>query len=118
VRQPIPAEPGQLERYDCEYRCNGTVNLFVCIDVHAAGPRSAPVPDWPMSWNGLSSKQTTGRVGRLLVIALVLLFVVASFQAFDDVSTKLANEKDKSKVIDILRDRISALEKQQRDKFR
>jgi hypothetical protein len=29
VRQPIPAEPGQLERYDC-----GTVNLFVCIDVH------------------------------------------------------------------------------------
>ena len=34
VRQPIPAEPGRLERYDCEYRRNGTVNLFVCIDVH------------------------------------------------------------------------------------
>src|SRR5207302_1466539 len=34
VRQPIPAEPSQLERYDCEYRRNGTVNLFVCIDVH------------------------------------------------------------------------------------
>jgi transposase len=34
VRQPIPAEPGQLERYDCEYRRNGTVNLFVCIDIH------------------------------------------------------------------------------------
>jgi hypothetical protein len=34
VRQPIPAEPGQLERYDYEYRRNGTVNLFVCIDVH------------------------------------------------------------------------------------
>jgi hypothetical protein len=34
VRQPIPAEPGQLERYDCEYRRNGTVNLFICIDVH------------------------------------------------------------------------------------
>ena len=34
VRQPIPAEPGQLERYDCEYRRNGTVNLFVCLDVH------------------------------------------------------------------------------------
>ena len=27
VRQPIPAEPGQLERYDCEYKRNGTVNL-------------------------------------------------------------------------------------------
>jgi len=34
VRQPIPAEPGQLERYDCEYRRNGTVNLFVCVDVN------------------------------------------------------------------------------------
>lgn len=29
VREPIPAKPGQLERYDCEYRRNGTVNLFV-----------------------------------------------------------------------------------------
>src|SRR5580700_217281 len=26
VRQPIPPEPGQIERYDCEYRRNGTVN--------------------------------------------------------------------------------------------
>ena len=34
LRRPIPAEPGQFERYDCEYRRNGTVNLFVCIDVH------------------------------------------------------------------------------------
>jgi transposase len=34
VRQPIPAAPGQLERYDCEYRRNGTVNLFVFLDVH------------------------------------------------------------------------------------
>jgi transposase len=34
VRQPIPAEPGQLERYDCEYRRNGTANLFIFLDVH------------------------------------------------------------------------------------
>jgi len=34
VRQPIPAEPGQLERHDCEYRRNGTANLFVFLDVH------------------------------------------------------------------------------------
>ena len=34
VRLPIPAAPGQLERYDCEYRRNGTVNLFVFIDAH------------------------------------------------------------------------------------
>ena len=29
VRQPIPAEPGQIERYDCEYKRNGTANLFI-----------------------------------------------------------------------------------------
>jgi DDE superfamily endonuclease len=34
VRTPIPAKPGQLERYDCEYRRNGTANLFVFVDVH------------------------------------------------------------------------------------
>jgi transposase len=34
VRQPIPAAPGQLERYDYEYRRNGTVNLFVFLDAH------------------------------------------------------------------------------------
>src|SRR5262249_11462163 len=33
-RQPIPAAPGQIERYDYEYRRNGTVNLFVVLDVH------------------------------------------------------------------------------------
>ena len=34
VRQPIPAEPGQLERYDCDNKRNGTVNLFVFLDAH------------------------------------------------------------------------------------
>ena len=34
VRQSIPARPGQLERYDCEYKRNGTANLFVFLDVH------------------------------------------------------------------------------------
>jgi transposase len=34
VRQPIPAAPGQLERYDCEYRRNGTANLFIFLDAH------------------------------------------------------------------------------------
>lgn len=34
VRQPIPARPGQLERYDCEYRRNGTANLFIFLDAH------------------------------------------------------------------------------------
>jgi transposase len=34
VREPIAAEPGRLERYDCEYRRNGTANLFVFLDAH------------------------------------------------------------------------------------
>ncbi len=34
VRDPVPAKPGQLERYDYEYRRNGTVNLFVFLDAH------------------------------------------------------------------------------------
>jgi transposase len=34
ARAPIPAEPGQPERYDYEYRRNGTANLFVFVDVH------------------------------------------------------------------------------------
>jgi len=34
VRAPIPAQPGQLERFDCEYRREGTRNLFVFLDAH------------------------------------------------------------------------------------
>jgi transposase len=34
VREPIPPKPGQRERFDCEYRRNGTANLFVFLDVH------------------------------------------------------------------------------------
>ena len=34
ARLPIPPKPGQLERYDCEYRRNGTANLFVFRNAH------------------------------------------------------------------------------------
>jgi transposase len=34
VRSPILATPGQLERCDCEYKRNGTANLFVFLDAH------------------------------------------------------------------------------------
>jgi transposase len=34
VRAPIPAGPGRLERFDFEYRRNGTANLFVFLDAH------------------------------------------------------------------------------------
>ncbi len=35
TRQPLPARPGQPERYDYEYRRNGTCNLFVFFDPDA-----------------------------------------------------------------------------------
>ena len=34
VREPIAAKLGQMERFDCEYRRNGTANLFVFLDAH------------------------------------------------------------------------------------
>ena len=34
ARLPIPPEPGRIERYDCEYRRNGTANLFVFLDAN------------------------------------------------------------------------------------
>lgn len=34
VRGPLRAQPGQLERFDCEYRRAGTRNLFVFVDAH------------------------------------------------------------------------------------
>jgi hypothetical protein len=47
VREPIPAAPGQLEWYDCEYKRNGTPNLFIFLDVHrpwrrVRSPTAAP----------------------------------------------------------------------------
>ena len=34
VREPIRARSGQIERYDCEYKRNGTANLFIVLDVN------------------------------------------------------------------------------------
>lgn len=34
VRVPIPPRPGQPDRYDCEYKRNGTANLFVFVDAN------------------------------------------------------------------------------------
>ena len=33
ARLPIAADPGKPERFDCEYKRNGTQNLFVFLDV-------------------------------------------------------------------------------------
>ena len=32
VRPPIPAEPGQSQRYDCEYHRNGVANVFMMVE--------------------------------------------------------------------------------------
>jgi hypothetical protein len=36
TRQPLPAEPGQAERYDYEYRRNGTCNTFMFFEFEQA----------------------------------------------------------------------------------
>ena len=36
VPPPIPGAPGRPERFDYEYRRNGTVNLFVFLDAHCS----------------------------------------------------------------------------------
>ena len=61
VRQPILAKPGQLERYDCEYRRNGTVNLFVFLDVHRPwrGSRSRTSGRHAISPNACASSSTS-----------------------------------------------------------
>ena len=45
VREPIRAQPGQLERYDCEYRRNGTANLFGSSSTCTAPWRHVKVTD-------------------------------------------------------------------------
>ena len=32
TRLPIPAQPGEVERYDCEYKRNGVANLFLAFE--------------------------------------------------------------------------------------
>jgi hypothetical protein len=44
TRQPIPAKPGQLEKYDYEYKRKGTCNIFVAI-APKAGIRVVKVTD-------------------------------------------------------------------------
>src|SRR6202790_666820 len=57
ARQPIPAASGQLERYDCEYRRNGTVNLSSSSTrtVPGARSRSPTIARQPTSPNACAS---------------------------------------------------------------
>jgi hypothetical protein len=44
VRTPVPAAPGQVAHYDCEYVRNGVANLFMIFEP-LAGPRDVEVTD-------------------------------------------------------------------------
>ena len=49
LRQPIPAEPRQIERYDCEYKRNGTAHLSsssTCIGPGARSKSATAAPPW------------------------------------------------------------------------
>ena len=65
VREPIPAKPGQLERYDCEYKRNGTANLFVFLDVHRPWRKvkvteSRAAVDFAACMRELATRETAG----------------------------------------------------------
>ena len=68
VREPIPAKPGQLERYDCEYKRNGTANLFVFLDVHRPWRKvkvteSRAAVDFAACMRELATRETAGQRG-------------------------------------------------------
>jgi hypothetical protein len=46
VHAPIPARPGQFERYDFEYKRNGTANLFVFLDIHRPWRKVKATNSW------------------------------------------------------------------------
>lgn len=57
TRQPVPAQAGQLERYDYEYQRNGVCNLFMCCEPlagqrHVAVTEQRTMPDFAqqMKW--------------------------------------------------------------------
>ena len=60
VRQPIPAAPGRVERYDYEYRRDGTANLFVALDAHRCAQAGQQVGQAARVATGLEA----GDVGR------------------------------------------------------
>jgi hypothetical protein len=45
VRQPMPAKPGAVEKYDTEYERNGVSHLFMFFEPLAAGQRHVAVTD-------------------------------------------------------------------------
>lgn len=70
VRQPIPAAPGRLERYDCEYKRNGTANLsvFLCAHFLAQGECHRARPTTSPTACAISSISITPHAGRIRVV--------------------------------------------------
>jgi len=57
IRQPLPAQPGQPERFDYEYQRNGTCNLFLFCEPKAAWREIVVTPSrtlqdfgWGIKW--------------------------------------------------------------------
>ena len=44
VREPLPSRPGQVQKYDSEYRRLGTANIFMAVEP-LAGQRRVRVTD-------------------------------------------------------------------------
>src|SRR5215471_10341859 len=74
VRQPIKAKPGRLEHFDCEYKRNGTANLFIFLDAHrpwrkvkvTAAPPSTSRPACRNSWTFTFLKRSASASCRII----------------------------------------------------
>lgn len=87
-KDPIPMRPGRGERYDYEYKRNGTRNIFVAVEPRAGWRRAVPTrrrkkPDFARFIRGL----VTGRYRNADIIRLVLdnlntHFAASFYEAF------------------------------------
>ena len=87
VRQPIPAAPGQPERYDCEYRRNGTANLFVFLDAqrpwrHVKVTEHRTARDFAVCLRDLAGHVASGAVRPVVSGVFPLADIAAAQEAF------------------------------------
>ena len=89
TRQPLPARPGQPERYDYEYRRNGTCNLFLFFEPdqawrHVALTDQRTKLDFAQQMKGLvEERYPDAEVVRVVLDNLNTHRIAALYEAFE-----------------------------------
>jgi len=94
VRQPLPAQPGQVAKYDSEYRRLGTANIFMAVEP-LAGRRTVRVTerrtriDWAHFIRHLLESVYAGAEQIVLVMDNLNTHSIGSlYEAFDPVTAR------------------------------